>query len=42
MLRIILELHDVIVVVGAAHQMGLRSASHPAYLLYSVQHARLS
>src|SRR5258708_7828466 len=33
MLWIILELHDVIVAVVATHQMRLRPASHPPYLL---------
>jgi hypothetical protein len=32
-LRIILELHHVIVAVRAAHQVRLRAAAHPAYLL---------
>jgi hypothetical protein len=32
-LRVILELDDVVVAVVAAHQVGLRAATHPAYLL---------
>jgi hypothetical protein len=32
MLRIILELNDVIVPVRAAHQVRLRAPAHPAYL----------
>jgi hypothetical protein len=32
MLRVILELYDVVVPVRAAHQVRLRAAAHPAYL----------
>jgi len=41
MLRIILEFHDVVVAVVAAHQMRLRATPHPAYLFQCRQHARL-
>ncbi len=33
-LRIILELYYVVAAVGAAHEMALRPAPHPAYVLY--------
>jgi len=41
MLRIILELHHVVVAVVATHQMRLRAAPHSSYLFQSPQHARL-
>ena len=40
-LRIILELDDVVVAVVAAHQVRLRAAPHAAYLLQSPQHAKV-
>ena len=41
-LRVILELDHVIVAVRTAHQMRLRAAAHPAYLLQCVQHRAIS
>jgi len=41
MLGIILELHDIVVAVVAAHQVRLRATPHPAYVFQSPQHVRL-
>ena len=38
MLRVILELDDVVSAVVAAHQVRLRSASHPAYVFDGKHH----
>jgi hypothetical protein len=40
MLRIILEFDDVVPVVVAAHQLGLRTAPHPPYMLDGQLHGR--
>ena len=32
-LGVVLELHDVVIAVGAAHEMTLRAAAHPADVL---------
>src|ERR1035441_3174806 len=32
-LRVVLEFDDVVIVVGAAHEMALRAAAHPADVL---------
>jgi len=39
MLRVILELDDVVVTIGAAHQVRLRAPTHPSYLLQRPRHA---
>ena len=38
MLWVILELHHVVVAVGAAHKVRLRAPTHPPYLLQSPRH----
>ena len=40
-LRVVLELYDVVVIVGTAHQMRLRSAPHAANVLHSSGHGWL-
>src|SRR5690348_10196109 len=39
MLRVILKLYDVVVPVGAAHQVRLRAAAHSPYVLQRPQHS---
>src|SRR5690348_13837610 len=39
MLRIVLKLYDIVVPIGAAHQVRLRAAAHSPYVLQRPQHS---